>query len=1010
MKTNNLNLLFGLLLLFGMISVTQAQEYFPKNDGVKTTNSNYTAFTNAKIFVTPTQVIEKGTLLIKDGKVVSVSASVSIPKNATTIDLNGKSIYPSFIEMYSDFGVEKPKRQGFGGNPMYHAGRKGYYWNDHIRPETNVLDKFKYSKKQAKGLINAGFGVVNVYMPDGIARGTGAIIALNNDGNLSQQLLNDKSAQFFSFRKSNLSRQVYPTSLMGSTALLRQFYSDAKWYAKGNSKTKDLAIEAYNKNKNLLHIFEAGSKLNDLRADKVGDDSGIQYVIVGGGDEFEAIDDIKATKATYILPINFPKAYDVSNPFQADYVSLRDMRYWNQAPSNPSVLAKNNVRFALSTHDLKSPKAFKGNLLKAIQYGLDETKALEALTTIPASILGQSTIGNLKKGSYANFLITSGNIFDKKTKLYENWVQGNKNVITNMNVKDIDGDYAVTINGKKYDATIKGSASKPMLTLKRDTLKLKAKMTYANNWVAINFADTDVNGQYNRLSARVTDNANLNGTGTLANGKKVSWAATKKTAKEATKKTAKKGNTASTPTVLPVSYPNKAYGFTEKPKTETILFKNATVWTNEAAGILKNTDVLLKNGKIAKIGQNLSDKNARVIDATGKHLTTGIIDEHSHIATTSINEAGHNSSAEVTIEDVIDPDDINIYRNLSGGTTMSQILHGSANPIGGRSAIIKLKWGTSADEMILDNSPKFIKFALGENVKQSRAQRNFRFPQSRMGVEQVFMDNFQRAKEYDEQWKAYNKLSAKAKRTATAPRYDRELHTLAEILNKERFISCHSYVQSEINMLMKVAEKFNFNVNTFTHILEGYKVADKMKEHGVAGSTFSDWWAYKYEVNDAIPYNAAIMHAMGVLTAINSDDREMSRRLNQEAAKAVKYGNVSEEDAWKFVTLNPAKMLHVDDRLGSIKIGKDADVVLWNTNPLSIYAKAEKTLIEGKVYFDLERHNELKKAIKKERNDLINMMLAEKNGGAKTQAPRKRDKVHFHCDTLEENHHHNHNH
>jgi imidazolonepropionase-like amidohydrolase len=260
-----------------------------------------------------------------------------------------------------------------------------------------------------------------------------------------------------------------------------------------------------------------------------------------------------------------------------------------------------------------------------------------------------------------------------------------------------------------------------------------------------------------------------------------------------------------------------------------------------------------------------------------------------------------------------------------------------------------------------------------------------------MGVEQMFIDYFTRAREYEA-----------LKKSGKPYRKDAEMETLVEILNKERFVSCHSYVQSEINMLMKVAEKFDFNINTFTHILEGYKVADKMAAHGVGGSTFSDWWAYKYEVNDAIPYNAAIMHNAGVTVAINSDDREMSRRLNQEAAKTVKYGGVSELEAWKMVTINPAKLLHLDDRVGSIKVGKDADVVLWNDHPLSIYAKVEKTIIEGKVFFDIEEDQKKRVAIKAEKSKLINMMMKEKMGGGKTQVPKKREDRNFHCDTLEE--------
>lgn len=341
------------------------------------------------------------------------------------------------------------------------------------------------------------------------------------------------------------------------------------------------------------------------------------------------------------------------------------------------------------------------------------------------------------------------------------------------------------------------------------------------------------------------------------------------------------------------------------------------------------------------------------------------------------------------MEDVVDPEHMGIYHSLAGGVTSLQLLHGSANPIGGRSAILKLKWGEDADGLIYDNSPKFIKFALGENVKQSNWGSYSRFPQTRMGVEQVFTNYFQRAKEYDQK-----------KKSGEPYRYDEEMEVLAEILNGERFISCHSYVQSEINMMMKVAEKFGFRVNTFTHILEGYKVADKMAEHGVGAGTFSDWWAYKYEVNDAIPYNAAIMQSQGITVAINSDDREMIRRLNQEAAKTVKYGGMSELEAWKMVTINPAKLLHIDDRVGSIKEGKDADVVLWSGHPLSVYSKAEKTIIEGAVYFDLEKDKMQREAIKKERNQLVKMMLKEKTSGNKMQGPQQRTKRNFTCESL----------
>jgi imidazolonepropionase-like amidohydrolase len=982
MKKNTLLLVFFFcgLLTFG-------QDYFPKNDGIKEKSTNYTAFTNATIHVTPTETISNGTLLIQNGKVVSVGKSVAIPQNTVTINLEGKHVYPSFIDAYTSFGVDKPKRaSGQGRSPQYESSREGFYWNDHIMPENNAISKFNYDSKLASKMRTLGFGVVNSHIMDGIARGTGVLVALNDDEGDANRILEDASGQFFSFSKSVASRQSYPTSLMGATALLRQFYADADWYAKGNATTKDRSIEAFNNSKNLVSFFEAGNKGNNVRADKIGDKYGVNYVIVGGGDEYEAIESIKKTNANYIIPINFPDAFDVSDPYMAGYLSIEDMREWNQAPMNPKMLSDNGITFALTTHDLKKPEEFSKKLEKTFEYGFDKTKALAALTTVPAQLLGKSNeIGTLQQGRYANFLITSGELFEENTTLYENWVQGQKNVINSMDIKDIRGDYTLQAGGKSYTMKLSGKVANPKIEIKRDTIPFPSKIHYKEDWVTITFSDEDKIENF-RATGRVVSASNvISGKLLLPNGTESNFTA-RKTGEFSSEEEKKKDSEA--PKVVPITYPNVGYGYATKPKQQNILFKNATVWTSEDQGVLKNTDVLVKNGKIERIGNNLSAGGATVIDATGKHLTAGVIDEHSHIAALSINEAGHNSSAEVTIEDVVDPEDINIYRNLAGGVTSIQILHGSANPIGGRSAILKLKWSEDADKLIYNNSPKFIKFALGENVKQSNWQSFNRFPQTRMGVEQLYVNYFNRAKEYEAQKKTGNY------------RWDEEMEVLVEILNGDRFISCHSYVQSEINMLMKVAERFNFKVNTFTHILEGYKVADKMAAHGVGGSTFSDWWAYKYEVNDAIPYNAAIMASQGVTVAINSDDREMSRRLNQEAGKTVKYGGMSEEEAWKTVTINPAKLLHIDDRVGSIKVGKDADLVLWNNHPMSVYAKAEKTMIDGAFYFDLEKDKQQRAAIKKERNELTSLMLSEKNGGGKTRAPRKKEDIHFECETI----------
>jgi imidazolonepropionase-like amidohydrolase len=991
-----------LLFLLIFIPKINAQEYFPNNESVQNKNNNYTAFTNAKIVVTPTQIIENASLLIQNGKVIAVGKSVTIPKNAITVNLEGKTIYPSFIDMYTSFGIDKPKRESNRQDPLYDTKKEGYYWNEHIKTYVDAFENFKYDTAKAEEFLKAGFGVVATNNADGIAQGTGTLIALNSE-NQHERLLANKITNHFSFTRSPTSNQAYPSSLMGMMALLRQMYYDLDWYKKGGSTTQDMALEALANNSKLIQIFASEDKLNSLRANKIAKEFGLNYILKGAGNEYERIEEIKKTNAPFIIPINFQEAYDVTNPYQASQLDYGELLAWNQGPTNLKVLSDNGITFALTTDKLKKTEEFRTNLLKAIQYGFDKTKALASLTTVPASLLGKSDeLGSLQVGHLANFLITSGDIFEKETVIYENWVQGSKYVINDRIAKDIRGDYDLTFDNKNYKWSVKGEITAPkseITTVAKE--KINSKIAVANNWLSLIVQTKDsTKTNFNRLTAYIDNSPNLSGKAILFDGRESNWTAIRTAAfvKEIDSSKLEKTNI-----VIPTMHPNIAFGTIEKPKQETLLFKNATVWTNEKEGILKETDVLVKNGKIAAVGTNLSDGSATVIDAKGKHLTSGIIDEHSHIAISNgVNESGHNSSAEVTVEDVVNSDDVNIYRDLAGGVTTSQLLHGSANPIGGRSAIVKWKWGASPEEMLYKEQPKFIKFALGENVKQANWGINnpTRFPQTRMGVEQVYMDYFQRAKDYDENWKKYSSSSKKNK--GAAPRKDLELQTLAEIINKERFITCHSYVQSEILMLMKVAEHFNFKVNTFTHILEGYKVADKMREHGVGASTFSDWWAYKFEVNDAIPYNGPIMHNAGVVVAYNSDDAEMSRRLNQEAAKAVKYGNISEEEAWKFVTLNPAKLLHIDDKVGSIKVGKDADIVLWSTNPLSIYAKAEKTIIEGVTYYDLRKDEEQRKVVAKTRNQIIGQMLDEKNKGMKTQEPKKKQKPEYHCDTLEQ--------
>ncbi|MCX6317355.1 MAG: amidohydrolase family protein [Bacteroidetes bacterium] len=1026
----NLKLIAGAIPLLFLSLLSFSQPTFPEN-GVADPRHGYYAFTNATIIQHASQTITNATLVIKDGKILAVGTGIKVPAGAVEVDCKGKFFYPSFIDLYADYGIAAAQRTGGPGGggfnplqqPQLETAVKGPYgWNQAIKSDVDAYKQFSVDDAKAKPLREAGFGLVLSHVRDGIARGTGAVVSLANEKE-NLVIIKERAAAHYSFNKGT-STQAYPGSMMGMIALLRQTYLDAQWYKnKPAAEGFNLSLKAWNDNQDLPQIFEANDKWNDLRADRIGDEFGVQYIIKAGQNEYQRINDMKASNATFIVPLNYPQAQDVEDPNDARFVSLSDMKHWELAPASPAAFEKAGIPFCLTTADLRSVSQFWSSIRKAMEYGLSENKVLDALTKTPATTLGiYDKAGSLETGKLANFIITNGPIFNEKTIILQNWVQGIKYVVKE-DAASVAGTYTLTVNtpngDEQYTLDVKNASTVTMFA--KDTLN--SKFSFDGKQVKISFAPMmrrqrpgGNNGQpmdstrragggfpgggfprggggeqtlpvtATRLSGMNNGNE-WNGTGTDSLGNPLTWTAVLVKLSEEKQDSAKKKDM---PSIGKVIYPFQPFGWEEgqQPKQETILIKNATVWTNEKDGILQNTDVLLKNGKVAAVGKGLSDPTARVIDGTGKHVTPGIIDEHSHIAAASINEGGQSVTSEVRITDNLNPDDVNIYRQLSGGVTTSHILHGSANVIGGQTQLIKLRWGANAEDLKFKGSPGFIKFALGENVKRSAFNAgNNRYPDTRMGVEQVLIDAFTRAKDYQKTWKEYNDakdLSAgqAGKKGLVMPRRDLELDALVEILEKKRFITCHSYVQSEINGAMEVANKMGYTVNTFTHILEGYKVADKMLKHGSYASTFSDWWAYKMEVEDAIPYNAAIMQKVGLTVAINSDDAEMARRLNQEAAKIVKYGGVTEEEALKMVTLNPAKMLHVDDKVGSLKPGKDGDVVVWSDHPLSIYAKSLYTIVDGTVYFDRVKDEQMQKAVDAERLRLIRKMNGEKRSGA----------------------------
>lgn len=996
---------FGLLTLF--VLNASAQETFPVN-GVHDVRQVYHAFTNAKIFVNPDVVMDSATLLIKEGRVVVSGKGLALPAETVVHDCKGKTIYPSFIDIYSGLNVAKRGKIQEKTKPL--QVQKAGNWNPAIRPEFDYAATFPTEKKKTADWLESGFGVVNLHDRDGIMRGTSSVIMLGQN-NPNEALIQAGAANHLSFSKGT-SPDDYPSSFIGAIALMRQTYYDAKWYAGLGATKKEVnpSLEAINKRTSLPNIIELNHSLSVRNVELLEKEFDKTFIMVGVGKEYLALKEMTST-SKMIVPLNFPKALAVEDPYLARMSSLEELKHWEAAPFNPVILIENGVQICLTRDTIASSKEFLKNLKKAMDCGLSHKEALRALTITPATWLNLgSNIGSLEIGKMANLMICNTTMDQEDFRVESHWTRGVKVFESDPSYSDMQGVYNLVVDGKDFMLKVLPTSDKEIkteLTAGTKGEKLRASIKREGELLAILIQSNDTLPKVlYQLTGKISFQGGVwDGRGQNSEGDWINWAAIKD--RKATPKKAESKSKTQAPVRPNFNHPNMAYGWDSLSGERTFIITNATVWTASSQGVLEHADVYVVDGIIKSVGTgSLFPDYIKRINANGKHLTPGLIDEHSHIGIRGgVNEWAQSSSAEVRIGDAIDPWNINIYRQLGGGVTTAQLLHGSANPIGGQSALIKLKWGQSAEEMLIDNAPNFIKFALGENVKRSNNRDpKGRFPLTRMGVEQSFADAFIRASEYQRSSSSQPEAKgSKREETSTKPlqRKDLELEAIKEILNEERFITCHSYVQSEILMLMALGDSLGFKVNTFTHILEGYKVSEEMRAHGANASTFSDWWAYKFEVNDAIPYNAAMLTRAGVNTGINSDDAEMGRRLNQEAAKTMKYGGLSREEAIKLVTINPAKMLHLDDEIGSIEPGKSADLVIWSGDPLSVYSHAEKTFIEGVLYFEQSKLSGQQAAIQSERTRLIQTMIQDKTPNKKT--PKHKEEKHMHCDTLLEN-------
>ena len=992
--------------------------------GMRDNTPKVHALVNARIVVAPGQVIEKGAVVVRNGVIEAVGATVSPPADAWVWDLASLTIYPGLIETYSNLGLPKEERRprAFGQaateqpQQRTETPRGPDNWNKLVHAQNNAAEMFVPNNEEAKKLRELGFTVALIVPTKGIFRGSSALVTLGDDSP-NKGMIKTRVGQHFTFETSGgFDEPTYPNSLLGAITVVRQSILDARWYEqaqnafrKNPAQTKPeedealaALITAANGGEPL--IFESSDEQNFLRAVNIAKEFNLKLWARGSGHEYRRLDLIRAANIPVILPVNFPEAPNVETPEDALNIELAELQHWNAAPENPKRLQDAGVMFTLTSATLKNVSDFPARLRTAIERGLSKDAALAALTTTPAKLAGmENQLGTVAAGKFANLIVTDGDLFDEKTQILDTWVAGVRYENKKRPEVDLRGKWDVTLDlggGKSetFSLDIKGEPQSLNGEISKDKKKAKlTKVSVEHKKLAMLFAGDSIGyAGIIRISGMVEKESAM-GTGILGNGADFKWTTTRTAAftPEAKKEKEKKDEAPATASKM--AYPTGGFGRTAPPEQpKNLLVRGATIWTSGPQGKLENADLLISAGKIVRVGQNLAaPADAVIIDAKGKHVTPGLIDAHSHSAAASINEGAQAVTSEVRISDVIDNDDISIYRQLAGGTTTAHVMHGSANPIGGQNQTMKWRWGGSAEELKFVETPATIKFALGENVKQSNSQRpTDRYPQTRMGVDQLIRDRFKASRDYKKTWADYEakkQATPPAQRDAIIPpRRDLELEALVEILDGKRFIHCHSYVQSEILMMTRIARDFGFKLGAFQHVLEGYKVADDIAQYAGGGSCFSDWWAYKFEVYDAIPYNGALMRNAGVVVSFNSDSDELARRLNWEATKAVKYGNVPEQEALKFVTLNPAKQLKIDQYVGSLELGKHADFTIWSGDPLSTYTLCEQTWVDGRKYFDRAEDLKVRDEVIKERETLIQKVLAaNKDGRRETGGTRR---------------------
>ena len=880
-------------------------------------------------------VLEGATVVIENGTITAVGLDAAIPAHARVIDGEGLTVFPGLIDGMGS--LPQPQRPGGGpgasgpapGGPRRRpdAGSplpRGPEDRPQTTPWKRAADDLELDGEAVESWRKAGFTSVAARAGQGLFPGRVSLVRFGEPGaDPEHQVVAPELAQMASFDTGG-GFGSYPGALMGKIAYLRQVLLDAGHYAAAVAAyeadpagwrrpdfDRTLAPLAATATGNERILLPGSSAAEIGRALRLGEEFGLDSIVYGGQEAYRLAGELAAAGVPVLVDVDWPEAPpERDRDLDADR-PLRQILHERLAPSTPVELAEAGAQFAFSSGGAESPDEFLAGVRRAVEGGLEPGRALTALTRDAAATYGlEDRIGTVAEGLAADLVLADGYPWQESVRVAAVFVDGRRYAASDGD----DGDDAGTAEGAEGE---EGD----------DASKTEGSEETAEAEEAA--PDGPPGGAGGRGRGR-------------AGGPKDAPAPLR-LAEVAERYEAVAGDSP-----VPMTGPYR--------QDDVLAIVGGTVLTM-AGETIENGTVVVRDGRIAAVGRRVRPpRDAHVIDAAGRYVVPGIIDAHSHIAAEGgINEGSLAVTSMVRVADVVDPTDIGIYRALAGGVTTINVLHGSANPIGGQNQVLKLRWGQDADGMRFEGAPPGIKFALGENPKRSRSfgQGPRRYPATRMGVLDVIRQAFTEAAEYQAAWARHREAEAAGDRSRP-PARDLELEALVEILEGRRLVHAHSYRADEILQLLRLAEELGFRIATLQHVLEGYRVADEIAAHGAGASTFSDWWAYKIEAYEAIPYNAALMTDRGVVVSINSDDAEEMRHLNHEAAKAVKWGGLSDEQALALVTINPAKQLQIEDRVGSIEVGKDADLVIYDGHPLSSYAVVQTTLVDGNVYFDRE--------------------------------------------------------